>query len=352
MAGHFLLSARARDFTLEDVDRLTAKGVHDFFAEIRWGKSGTQVCPSCGSENKHYWITSRKQWRCREHGCSRVFSVTSDTAFADHKLPLKKILKAFVIFATNVKGLSAAALGRLLGVSYQTAFTLFHKIREAISANVDETPLKGLVHIDGAHLSGKSRKPRVSLPSTKRQARDRYPPHAFPKHPNRRIVIALREVHPDKGQGATRTITGIVFSEDWQSVENLSRRYIEKGSTVYSDELGAYTKLSKLYRHRTVNHSKEFSTDDGVSNNQAESFFARVRRLIIGQVHRVTPHYMTDYINEVAWREDSRRKPTSEQVRELLGFALDQPSQKWRGYWRGKDRYFKVSSEGFVLQGG
>lgn len=350
MTAHFLLSARARDFTLEHVEKLTAKGVHDLFAEIRWGKGGQQACPSCGSIRRHYWIASRKQWRCREHGCARVFSVTSGTAFADHKLPLRKILKAFVLFATNVKGLSAAALSRQLGVAYQTAFTLFHKIREAISVNVDETPLKGLIHIDGAHLSGKIRKPRVSLPSTKRQARDRDPPNAFPRHPNRRIVIALREVYPEKGLGARRTITGIVRSEDWASVQKLTDRYIERGSTVFSDEVGAYTKLSKRFRHRVVNHRREFSTADGVSNNQAESFFARVRRLVIGQIHRVTPHYVAEYINEVAWREDNRRKPTSEQVRGLLGFALRQPSRKWRGYWRGSDRHFRVTIEDFALK--
>ena len=103
------------------------------------------------------------------------------------------------------------------------------------------------------------------------------------------------------------------------------------GTTIHTDELGAYTKLSKRYRHSTMEHSREFSTDAGVGNNQAENFFARVRRFIIGQVHRVTPHYIGDYINEVAWREDNRRKRPSEQVKELVRFTSRGASEKWCG---------------------
>ena len=56
MAGHFLLSKEARDFGLEEVEALSSVDVHAFFARQRWGDAGTQVCPSCGSIENHYWI--------------------------------------------------------------------------------------------------------------------------------------------------------------------------------------------------------------------------------------------------------------------------------------------------------
>ena len=351
MAGHFLLSAKARDFTLQHVEKMTTAAVHDYFVHARWGADGLArkpTCPECGTIDKHYWIKTRKQWRCRALACARMFSVTSGTAFADHKLPLKKILRAMMIFNMNVKGVSALSLSRQLGTAYQTAFVLLHKIRESISRAVDKTPLEGVVHMDGAHLSGKVRKPRVKLPTTKMQARDRYPHDAFPKHPNRRIVMAIREVWPEKGKGAKRTIIGIVFSEDGASIQRLAKKYVAEGATMHTDELAGYTKLSKLFRHRTVNHSKEFSTDEGVSNNQAESFFSRVRRFIIGQAHRVTPHYMYEYMNEMAWREDTRREPPSQQLATLAGLVMKWSSRKWRGYWAGKNRPYKVKVDGFA----
>ncbi len=240
MAGHFLLSKEARDFGLHQVEELSTAAVHDFFALQRWGDTGTQACPGCGTIDKHYWITSRKQWRCRSIACARMFSVTSGTAFADHKLPLKTILKAILIFATNVKGISALALSRQLRVAYQTAFVLLHKIRESITCNIDHSQLEGTVHIDGAHVSGRLRKPRVKQLATKTQARDKIPADANPKHPNRRIVIVLRELYPEKGRGGKRTITGIAITEDWPAIEKLSKKYVAEGTIIHTDELGAY----------------------------------------------------------------------------------------------------------------
>lgn len=349
MAGHFLLSPASRDLSVEKIEKMTDKAVHSYFARMRWGDAGTQVCPECGSIEKHYWIASRKQWRCRSVACGRMFSVTSGTVFSDHKLPLKKILKAMAIFINNVKGISALALTRDLGVAYQTAFVLLHKLREALTKKLDRTPLKGVIHMDGAHVSGRIRKPRVKKPATKTQARDRIPKEAFPRHHNRRIVMVLRDIYPEPGRGARRTITYIAFSEDQRTIMHLAQEYIAPGSEVMTDELGGYTKLSKIRRHRAVNHSNEFSTDEGVSNNQAESFFSRVRRFIIGQVHRVTPHYMGDYMNEMAWREDTRRDRPTEKLDWLVKSTMGSWSEKWRYYWRGQDRPVKVKPDGFLM---
>lgn len=152
----------------------------------------------------------------------------------------------------------------------------------------------------------------------------------------------------EKGLRAKRTIIGIVFSQDGASIQRLAKKYVAEGATMHTEELAGYTMLSKQFRHRTVNHSKEFSTDDGVSNNQAESFFSRVRRFIIGQVHRVTFHYMYEYMNEMAWREDTRREPPSQQLATLAGPVIKWSSRKSRGYWAGKDRPYKVKVDGFA----
>lgn len=338
MAAHFLLTPSARDFPLEKVERMSEARVHAFFAQCRWGKDGTQVCPECGTIARHYWVATRKQWRCKELACGRAFSVTSGTKFADRKLPLRTILKAMVIFCSNVKGISALALSRQLGVAYQTAFVLAHKLRESIVETTDRSQLAGTIHMDGAHVSGRKRKPRVKLPSTKKQARDRVPFSDDPQHRNRRIVMVMREVSDEPGAGALRSIVQVVPAESAEYVRGLVRKYIAKDAIVMTDEHPAYGMLTATHDHQTVNHSVEFSTDAGVNNNQAESYFSRLRRLVIGQVHRVTPAYMFDYASEVAWREDRRRSRTSSQVIDVLGATMRKPSAWWRGYWQGRRR--------------
>lgn len=335
--GHFLLSKAARDFSLADVEKMKEHHVHAWFARARWGSDGTQTCPTCGRIDTHYWITTRKQWRCKDVACGRSFSVTSGTKFADRKMPLKTILRGMLIFCANVKGISACSLARQLGVAYQTAFVLLHKIRESIMESCAPTTVQGLVHVDGAHVSGAIRKPRVKDPASKRQARDRVPYEASAFHPNRRIVMTIRQVG-EKGEGATKTIVAVVPREIAEHVLPLIRKHVKPGTRIMTDELSAFGDLSAYYDHETVNHSIEFSTDAGVNNNIAESFFARFRRMVIGQTHRITPKYMLDYSTEVAWREDMRISSPSVQVKTLLTATLKKRSRWWRGYWQGYHR--------------
>lgn len=341
MSGHFLLSKEARNLSFEEVARQSEDDVQALFAAQRWGKygEGMQVCPDCGSIDKHYVIRGRRQWRCKAWGCGRTFSVTSGTKFQDHKIPLRKIRQAHWLYVTSVKGVSALEVSRKLGIAYQTAFVLLHKFREGLCDQRNLNPLERHVEIDGGHFSGRIRKPRKKIKATAIPARAKQGKTSYATHPNRRIVMVLREISPIKGQGATRTIVEVVPAEAEVHVTPLARKYIKKGAIVHTDESNAFSRLGDHYEHFTVNHSIEFSTDDGVNENQAESFFARSRRLVWGAIHRMTPKYMLDYMNEIAWREDVRRKDTVTQMELLLDAVLNNGrSRWWRGYWQGHHR--------------
>lgn len=71
---------------------------------------------------------------------------------------------------------------------------MLHKLRESIMEHADKTPMDGLIHIDGAHVSSRVRKARRPVKVTKTQARDKVPSTAYAFHPNRRIVMVLRQV--------------------------------------------------------------------------------------------------------------------------------------------------------------
>jgi len=341
MARHFLLSKEARNFSFDDVARLSEDDVQALFVKQRWGVhgEGVQVCPDCGSIDRHYVIRGRRQWRCKAMGCGRTFSVTSGTKFQDHKLPLKKIMQVLWLYVTGVKGVSALEVSRRVDVAYQTAFTLLHKLREGLLDERNLEPLGRHVEIDGGHFSGRIRKPRKKIKTTAMPARAKQGKTWYATHPNRRIVMVLREISPIQGQGATRTIVEVVPAEAEVHVTPLALKYIKKGSVVHTDESNAFSRLGVRYEHFTVNHSVEFSTDEGVNENQAESFFARSRRLVWGAIHRMAPKYMLDYMNEIAWREDFRRKDTVKQVGLLLDAVLNNGrSRWWRGYWQGHHR--------------
>lgn len=112
MSQHFLLSAKARTLSLKRLFDMSDAEAFDLFKELRWGEGEEVACPCCGSVAKHYFIATRRQWRCRD--CKHTFSVTSGTIFAFHKLPLKTYLIAIGIFTNAAKARLADMVRHLL----------------------------------------------------------------------------------------------------------------------------------------------------------------------------------------------------------------------------------------------
>lgn len=111
------------------------------------------------------------------------------------------------------------------------------------------------------------------------------------------------------------------------------------GSKVVSDEANGYTTLSTHWDHRAVVHAEEYSSDEGVNENQAESYIARFRRLVMGQIHHLKRKYLDVYANEVAFREDWRRSSNGQLVKQVISRCLRaRPSRDWNKYWQGNKR--------------
>jgi transposase-like protein len=138
MSQHFLLSRAAKTLSLAQVFRMTDAEAEDAFKMIRWADTnGVPACPSCGSLESYEARRPNGSLRFRCKGCKEDFTITSGTLFASHKLPLKSYLAAIAVFCNEVKGKSALALSRDLGVSYKCAFVLQHKFREAMAEEMN-----------------------------------------------------------------------------------------------------------------------------------------------------------------------------------------------------------------------
>jgi hypothetical protein len=248
--------------------------------------------------------------------------VTSGTIFHSRKLAIRDYLAAIAIFCNNVKGISALALGRDLGVQYKTAFVLAHKLREAMGSQVhnpDEPELSGEVHVDGAYFGG-----HVKPENRKADRKDR--PLAEQRTGKRQVVVVAREV-----MGRTRPF---VVARESDAVA-LIRRHVASGTIIHADESNAWERLHASYDVRRVNHSTEYRAEDGANVNQAESYFSRLRRAEIGQHHRISGRYLYQYANEMAWREDHRRQPNGTNWRLVTNAALAHAkSRMWCGYWQ------------------
>jgi transposase-like protein len=315
MAQHFLLSAPARTLSLGAIMRMTDDEAHARFQAIRWADNGGEpFCPRCEC-TKIYAFTTRRVWKCRD--CLHQFSVTSGTIFASRKLPIRDYLAAVAIFVNAVKGISALQLGRDLDVQYKTAFVMAHKLREAIGAEQTGT-LSGVVEIDGAYFGGHSKMANEKTNRLDRRLVEQ-------QTGKRQSVIVARE----RG-GKTRTTVAAKESDGVPFV----REVVQPGATVHADEAAGWDLLHAHFEMRRINHSVAFSMD-GACTNQAESFFARLRRAEIGQHHHISGKYLAAYAGEMAWKEDNRRQPNGAQHVAVTGAALAHPvSRVWAGYWQ------------------
>jgi ISXO2-like transposase domain len=63
--------------------------------------------------------------------------------------------------------------------------------------------------------------------------------------------------------------------------------------------------LARSFVTKRIDHKQAYSLD-GPHTNNAESFFVRLRRMVRGQHHFVSPKYLHRYAAHAAWLEDHR----------------------------------------------
>ena len=96
-------------------------------------------------------MSSRKLQQCNR--CHRQTSITAGTIFDSTKLPLTVWFQAIYLM-THKKGVSAMKLHRHLGISYNAAWRIRHKLMQVMMERDREHPLSGWIQLDDAYLGG------------------------------------------------------------------------------------------------------------------------------------------------------------------------------------------------------
>ncbi len=111
-------------------------------------------CPACGHAG-YCEITSRRVYQC--HGCHHQASVTSGTIFEATKSPLVSWFLGMYLLTQSKNGISALAMKRQLGISYNAAWRLKQKLMQVMKERDDSQPLSGTVQLDDAYWGGERR---------------------------------------------------------------------------------------------------------------------------------------------------------------------------------------------------
>lgn len=109
---------------------------------------------------------------------------------------------------------------------------------------------------------------------------------------------------------------------------------VDRMAAISADEASHWDLLHAGWNVERVNHSEIYS-DHGKHTNMAESYFSRLRRMVDGQHHHVSPQYLHQYANHAAWMEDNRRTDNGTLAHTLVSNAMGaRVSRTWKGYWQ------------------
>jgi len=257
----------------------------EHFEAVQWPDG--PICPHCGVIDQATKLEGESTrpgvWKCR--ACEKPFSVTVGTVFERSHIPLNKWLYAMHALASGKKGVSAHQLHRQLGLSYQSAWFMCHRIREAMKPAKFSGPLGGkfkTVEVDETFVGGKAtnRKSRRVKPKT--------------------AVVALVQREGDVRSFPIRKVNS-------RTMSIVRRKQVSKKSHLMTDDSVIYPKLGKKFnRHSTVNHSIEEYVRGDVYTNTVENYFSILKRGIIGTYHHISNEHMPMYLAEFDFRYNNR----------------------------------------------
>jgi transposase-like protein len=269
-------------------------------AEARWPEGVT--CPTCGSQGVTY-LANQKRWQCKTKHPKRQFSAKVGTIFEDSPITLDKWFVAIWLIASAKNGISSYELHRGIGVTQKTAWFMLHRIRIAMQTGSFQKKLSGDVEVDETYVGGK----------VKNMHKHRREQVKGSRWAGKVAVMGLLERHPEKGSTVrTRIVQGTKRKE----LFGIIREHVEEQSNVYTDALPSYASMNSRFVHQFIDHSEAYARG-AVHTNGLENFWSLLKRAIKGTYVNVEPFHLFRYVDEQAYRFNTRKQTDAERFSEM-----------------------------------
>ena len=244
------------------------------------------VCPECGHTEGYSTIATRGLLQCRH--CRHQTSLTAGTVFAYSKLPLTVWFLAMYLLTQQKNGISALELKRQLGVSYQTAWSMKHKLLQVMLERDAQYRLSGVVEIDDVYWGGECHG----------QTPGRGSPNKTP------FVAALSKSHDGHPMALRMDVV-----ESFRKCELVAwtEKFLDPDCIAVSDGLGCFRGIAEAgVEHQAV------VTGGGAASVELEDFrwlntiIGNVKNALHGTYHKASPQHRPRYLAEFCYRFNRR----------------------------------------------
>jgi transposase-like protein len=271
----------------------------EFLFNRRW-PDGHVRCPRCGKTETVYNINQPWKWECSNPECrtgnAYRFSLLVGTVFENTKVPLLTWFKVLYTMLQSKKGISSRQIRRMFfgeQSSLSTAWYVCHRLRAAMN-DPEFKQLMGIVEVDETFIGGKEGNKHAS----KR------------KHQGRGAVGKISVVGAISRKG--NIVCQIIEDTSQYTLNRFVRKVVSDEVTlVATDEFAGYGRLGARLRQGVVNHKAGKYVRGEIHTNSIESFWALLKRGIIGTYHNVSKKYLPLYLADFNFATTTARIPTS-----------------------------------------
>ncbi len=256
------------------------------------------VCPRCG-HRKSYPIAQRRLEQCQR--CRYQASVTAGTIFHKTRVPLRIWFLAIFFVARHKQSISALQFQRDTGLgSYQTAWTLLHKVRSALWPRAEHR-LRGWVEADETYVGSKRER---GLRGGREVGHKTI------------VAVAVEQRRHTAGSARLSVLEGVSFERD---LGPFLRGAIDAHeAAVRTDGFAGYLPLQQVGIH----HDRRVQGLDRARSSEilpwSHTIFSNLKAWLLGTFRGVSKKHMPRYLDEFIYRFNRRWRET-----ELFGFVLN-----------------------------